>query len=241
LTSWLPRLVTCSIMPGDRTVAPSETSRERFSVRLKRAGLAFLFSAVLLIPRVRRLRRRTRVWTLIRVAAAVGSVWLAGRFVRGTAGIWFLLFAIGLAVFSLLVRARPERKSVDDVAREVNALVALNGGLWIGEADAKHVPETSILVVSDRLVVFTAKLQQVAEIPLARVRQVRTRALPARPAPKNGDAAADAWEMEISWTSTGQTRNATFRFRGFFAEHLARVAEQTITSVWKKELPVLRS
>jgi hypothetical protein len=227
-------------MPDDKTVKASETGRERLSSRLKRAGLAFLFSAVLLIPRVRRLRRRTRVWTLIRVVAAIAAAWLIWQFVRGTAGIPSLLFAIGLALLSVLVKARPERKSVDDLAREINALVVLNGGSWIDPEQSKPVPETSIFVNPDRLVVFTAKLQQVTEILLSGVRQVCTRAVPS-PAFKDGDPAAEVWEMEIRWHSNGRTHVATFRFHSFFAEHLARVAEQTITSVWKKQLPVLRS
>jgi len=225
----------------NKTVESSEAGRERLSSRLKRAGLAFVFSAVLLIPRVRRLRRRTGVWTLIRVVAAIAGAWLFLRFVSGTAGNSSLLFAIGLALFSFLVKARPERKSVDDISREVNALVVLNGGSWISPEKSNPVPETSIFVVSDRLVVFTSRLQQVAEIPLGRVGQVRARSVLPRPVVNNGQAAAEVWELELFWNSNGQTHITAFRFRGFFAEHLARVAEQTITSVWKKPLPVLRS
>jgi hypothetical protein len=225
----------------NKSAEPSGPHREGFINRLKQAGLAFLFSTVLLIPRVRRLRRRTRVWTLIRVLAAVVSVWLVWRFVRGAAGIPSFLFAIGLALFSLLVKARPERKSVDDVAREINALVVLNGGSWVNPEQPKSVPATNIFVVPERLLVFTSSLQQVAEIPLSAVRQVCAQALPSAAAPRNGDAAAQVWEMQIVWHSTHETHRATFHFEGFFAEHLARVAEQTITSVWKKQLPVLRS
>lgn len=230
-------------MPDDKNKAAKSTEEghERRSNRLKRAGLAFLFSTILLIPRVRRLRRRGRVWTLVRVFAAMASAWLVWRFARGNAGVPSLLLGIGLAAFSLLVRSRPERKSVDDVAREIKALVVLNGGSWIGKERAKSVPETSIFVVPDRLVVLTAQLQQLTEIPLAGVHQVRSHPVLRTSARKNGDAAAETWEMEILWTSTGQTHGATFRFESFFAEHLARVAEQTITSVWKKQLPVLRS
>jgi hypothetical protein len=227
-------------MPSDKTAEPSQVGQGVFRNRLKQAALAFLFSAVLVIPRVRRLRRRVRVWTLIRVFAAVAGAWLVWQFIRGNAGIPSLLFAITLAGFGLL-RARPERKSVDDLAREVNALVVLNGGSWINPEHSKPVPKTRRFVVPDRLVVFTASLQQAAQIPLSGVRQVCTHAvLPASPT-MNGDTVAQAWEMEIFWTSTGKAHSATFRFEGFFAEHLARVAERTITSVWKKQLPVLRS
>jgi hypothetical protein len=181
------------------------------------------------------------VWTFIRALAVVAGAWLAWRFVHGTAGIPSLSFAIGLALFGLLVKARPQRKSVDDVARELNALVVLNGGSWISEEHSKPVPETSIFVVSDRLVVLTAKFHEIAEIPLASVCKVSIHALVLGSPRGNGGAAAEAWEMEIVFTSANETRITTFRFDGFFAEHLARVAQQTITSVWKKQLPVLRS
>ena len=35
-------------------------------------------------------------------------------------------------------------------------------------------------------------------------------------------------------------RTARFRYDGFFAEHLARVAETTVRNVLRRELPVLR-
>ena len=228
-------------MPEDKTVEPSEARRERLSSRLKRAGLAFLFSAVLLIPRVRRLRRRVRVWTLVRVLAVVAGAWLGWQFARGTADVPSLSLAIALVILGLFVRARPERKSVDDAAREINALVVLNGGAWIKEGRSKPVPKVSIFVVPDRLAVFTHTLQRVAEIPLASLRQVSAHPAAPSTAPENGDRAAQPWEIEILWTSAGEAHSATFRFQGFFAEHLARVAEQTITSVCKKQLPVLRS
>ena len=227
-------------MPGDKTVQRLE-HHQRFSSPFTRAGLAFLFSAILLIPRVRRLRRRVLVWTLMRVLAGVAGAWLAWRFAHGTTGIPSLLLAIGLVVVGLLAKARPERRSIDDVARELSALVVLNGGSWVNEGYSRPVPETSIFVVSDRVVVFTAKLAQVAEIPLARVRQVSSHAIDPGTPRKNGDAAAKTWQTEVTWNSAGDTHRASFRFDGFFAEHLARVAELTITSVWKKHLPLLRS
>lgn len=228
-------------MRGDKAVESSESGRELFTTRLKRAGLAFLFSAVLLIPRVRRLRRRVRVWTLFRVVAVLAGVWLGWQFLRGAAGIPSLSLAIALVIFGLLVRARPERKSIDDLAREIKALVVLNGGAWTKKGRSKPVTEVSIFVVPNRLAVFTNTLQQVLEIPFASVRQVSAHPAAPAPGPKNGDRAALPWEMEILWTPEGQTHTTIFRFEGFFAEHLARVAEQTIANVWKKQLPVLRS
>jgi hypothetical protein len=228
-------------MPGDKTAEQSKSDRQGLPNRLKRTTFALLFSAILLIPRMRRLRRKVLVWTLVRVLAVLAGAWLGWQFARGTAGVPSLSFAVALVIFGLAVRARPERKSVDDVAREINALVVLNGGAWINGEHSKPVKGTHILVVSDRLVVLTSKLHQIAEIHLPSVRQVRAQALFPGSAPKNGDRAAVPWQTELLWSLGGQAHSAAFHFDGFFAEHLARVAEQTITSVWKKQLPVLRA
>ena len=227
-------------MPGDKTIELSERHQRRFSNQLKQAGLAFLFSSILLIPRVRRLRRRLLIWTLIRALAVLAGAWLVWRFLHGSTGIASLLVAIGLVVGGLLIKARPERKSIDDVARELEALVVLNGGSWSNEKYSRPVPETSIFVVSDRVVVFTAKLAQLTEIPLAGVRQISSRADVAGTPRKNAEP-AETWQTEVTWTSAGETHTTTFRFDGFFAEHLARVAEHTIANIWRKQLPVLRS
>jgi hypothetical protein len=228
-------------MPGDKGVEQTESDRHSVGNRLKRTTFAVLFSAILLIPRMRRLRRKVLAWTLIRVLAVLAGAWLGWQFARGTAGIPSLSFAVVLVILGLAVRARPERKSVDDVAREVNALVVLNGGAWINGEHSNPIKDTNILVVSDRLVVLTSKLQHISEIQLASVRQVRAQAVSRAWAPKNGDRAAVPWQTELLWSFAGQTHSAIFHFDGFFAEHLARVAEQTITSVWKKQLPVLKA
>ena len=71
---------------------------------------------------------------------------------------------------------------------------------------------------------------------------VRVRELAARPVPAQGgpEDEAQTWDLEITWESKDM-RTARFRYDGFFAEHLARVAENTVRNVLRKELPVLKS
>jgi hypothetical protein len=67
------------------------------------------------------------------------------------------------------------------------------------------------------------------------------RQLEARPvaAPGEPEEESQTWDLEICWEAKTM-RAARFRYDGVFAEHLARVAESTMRSVMRRELPVLR-
>ncbi len=196
--------------------------------RLKRAAIGVLFFLILLIPRVRRLRRRVRVWTAVRVVAGVAGIGLAMMFFSGR-GAGFLAGAALLVLFALLVRATPVVKSLDDRVRELGAVVVLNGGTFIpsaGEAGcAVH-----IFAGAERLTVEDGRGSRFLEIPLAKIQRCAARALE----PGEGKP----WELEITWDSPNP-KPAKFRFDGFFAEHLGRVAESTIENLRRKDLPVL--
>jgi hypothetical protein len=213
--------------------------------RAKRAAIAVLFSAILVIPRLRRLRRKPLPWTFVRLASFAAGACLIWRFARGHAapgaehvpGVLSLLFGIVLAAFGVLVRARPEARKIDAVASDLHALVVLNGGTYSSGDGAKPVPRVRIAVSADRLTVLTEKHQRVAEIPVAAIRRLSaSSALGLR----SQKAQSPPWQLELQWESSGP-RISRFAFEGFFAEHLARVAEQTIASQWKKALPVLKS
>ncbi len=211
----------------------SALAREPASARARRLALAVLFSAILLIPRLRRLRRRPKAWLVVRIIAGAAGAALIWRFARSNHGPASLIVGVFLAAFAALARARPEKKTVDDVARELGALVVVNGGDFSGAGNAHR--GVSIVVAPERLVVLTHAFEKLAEIPVAATRQIST-----GPAGANGHRSNDVWELRIDWGSGGR-ETASFRFRGTFAEHLARVAGQTITSVWKKRLPVIRT
>ena len=228
--------------PAQRAADTTANPPRPAGSRARRAAIAALFSVILLIPRLRRLRRRPVAWTAVRVACVAVGAGLAWRFARtlggarpapGTAS---LLFGVLLAAFGLLVRARPEGKSMDAVAGELGALVTLNGGSYAA-AGARPVRRVSIAVGPERLVVLGPGQNRLAEIPLGALTQLAASATPPVKARKAGPA---PWQLEVSWQSDG-LQTARFVFEGYFAEHLARVAEQSIASQWKKELPVLKS
>jgi len=233
------------------TDQPSAPARAPMSARAKRAAMAVLFSVILLIPRIRRLRRKVWAWTLVRCLAGLAGAELIWRFAAGRLGAGPaqaqgtapLLFGVGLLVLGALVKARPETPSLDQLARELEALVVVNGGRFLPPNGAQPAPDVNLLVGAERLLVLNRRRQPVAEIPLGQVQHLSAHvaSLPepsARPGSYGRGAAGPAWDLEVVWESS-PPQTACFRYQGVFAEHLARVAEQTIRSLWKKGLPVL--
>ncbi len=203
----------------------------------KRAALWVLFTAVLMIPRVRRLRRKPRAWTTIRLAAGAAGAYFVWRFIHVGVGAGYLGLGLALLCFGLLARARPETKSVDQQARDFNALVVLNGGTFVPAPGAKPSGRTRIFVNPERLFVLDGGDRLLVEIPLAAACRLAARAIPVEDAARYP---ARPWELEITW-QPGNEQRAVFRFEGLFAEHLVRVAETTIRTLMRKELPVLKA
>jgi hypothetical protein len=197
--------------------------------RLKRAAIGVLFFSILLIPRVRRLRRQVQVWTAVRVMAGLTGLGLVWFYFSGR-GAGFLVCAALLILFALLIRATPVVKSLDDRARELGALSILNGGIMISSPGETPVKAT-IFAGTERLTVEDDRGRLFAEIPLAKIQRCAARALE----PGEGKP----WEFEIVWSSPN-LQTTRFHFSGFFAEHLARVAEATIENLRREELTVLK-
>ncbi len=194
--------------------------------------MAVLFSAILLIPRLRRLRRNVRAWTAVRIVLLAGGALLLWRaFAQNGESTVFLACGIVLVLLGTVVRARPLRKPIDAVARELDALVVLNGGFLLDSPDPErvgsHAPRISIFVCATVLRVLDASYRELLEIPVAMIRKIAVREDSAIP--------PGAWRLDI----VGESGSWSFRYEGAFAEHLARVAEQTLHEVWKKGLPVI--
>ncbi len=205
-------------MPDERT----EERREGWPQRVRRAALFVLFALVLLIPKTLGLRRRPRTWKAIRaVVALLGALLVAVP--TGNSWSW-ITAAIGLALFlaALLVPAARPEKSVDELARELGALVVVNGGRF-REPAGGAVP-AQLFVAAERVIALDARHTALAEIPLRVVSSVRA------------EEAADGWKLRVEWGHS----TAEFTYDGFFAEHLARVAEDTLRSQLRRELPVLK-
>ncbi|MDE3178112.1 MAG: hypothetical protein KGM47_00515 [Acidobacteriota bacterium] len=202
-----------------------------------RTAVAILFSAILLIPRLRRLRRSVPVWTAIRIvilALGVFILWRGWRSGAGGLGASYLTPGIILVLFAALVGARPVKKPVDAVARELEALIVLNGGSFLGREeghDVRSSPGTSIFVSHDSLRILDRDHRHLLEIAVGDIRDIVVR--------EEADGnRSGLWFLEIMRKTAGSSP-ACFRYDGVFAEHMARVAERTLLSVWKKGLPVI--
>jgi hypothetical protein len=201
---------------------------------IRKAALSVLFAAILVIPKVRRLRSRILEWSAVRILVAFLGCLLGWRYKHANGGVVDLVLGVALMAFGLLVRAKPEAKSVDAQARELDALVVLNGGAFIPAGNERPSRLVRIFVNPDRLFVVDEHEHTLEEIPLVRVRELVVRPIPAA---GESEAEAQTWDLEITWESK-DSRTARFRYDGVFAEHLARVAETTVRNLLRKGSPV---
>jgi len=210
------------------------------SVRLwhaiRKAALSVLFAAILVIPKVRALRRRIWEWSAVRVLIASLGCLLGWRYKHAKGGVIDLVVGVALMAFGLLVRAKPQAKSVDAQARELDALVVLNGGAFIPAGKERPLTMARIFVNPDRLFVVDEREHTLEEIPLVRVRELAARPVHVSDEP---EAEAQTWDLEITWEAK-EMRTARFRYDGVFAEHLARVAETTVRNQLRRDMVVLR-
>jgi len=220
-------------MPENKSGEQSPQPRRTFGQLARQAGLFMLFGTILMIPRIRRLRRRVWAWTCVRLAAAVCGGWLLWRFAGAGAGTLTLAGGLLLLACSLLVGAKPEVESVDAMAQELSALIVLNGGIFRQSPDSTPVAKAQIFVHPDQIIVLGPRERHLLEIPLAKVRNMA-----AHPVSKGDEADGEPWEVEINWVAEGPC-TTTFHYGGVFAEHLARVTESTLRSQWIKDLPVI--
>ena len=190
-----------------------------------------LFGTILMIPRIRRLRRRVWAWTLVRLGAAACGGWLVWRYAHARSGVAALAGGLLLLIFSLLIRAKPVVKSVDAIAHELGALIVLNGGIFRPTPDSAPIQRTQIFVHPEQVIVQGPGERRLLEIPLAMMRNLTAHPLVGEnPQP---------WQVEINWLAEAPC-TTTFQYDGTFAEHLARVTEMTLRNQWKKELPVIQ-
>ncbi len=191
------------------------------SAALKKLAIAALFALVLLIPKLLRLRRDPRSWLAFRIALGITGAAL----VVLPLGLWnaWLLSIAGLAMFmaaALLPPARPDR-SVDDKARELGALVVVSGGDY--QPGNGALTTVQLFVGAERIWALDSSLRPLLVIPAAEIKKLHVCPV------KNGTS------LRLEW----QDHSAEFLYRGFFAEHLAVVAEASIRNAARTSLPIL--
>jgi hypothetical protein len=220
-------------MAQNNSAESSPQPPRTFGQWAKRAGLFMLFGTILLIPRIRRLRRRAGAWACVRLGAAACATWLVWRHTHGGAGMASLVAGLLLFAFSLLVHAKPVAKSTDAIADELGALIVLNGGIFRQSSDSTPIPRAQIFVHPEQVIVHGPDERRLLEIPLAKVRSMA-----AHPVTNEAGEGKAPWEVEINWLADVPC-TTTFQYEGAFAEHLAQVTESTLRSQWKKELLVI--
>jgi hypothetical protein len=192
------------------------------AARLRRGVLWVIFGLILMIPKVNRLRGQKKLWNFIRVLVAFAG---AGMLALGVlSGHSYALLAAGalMLLFALVMSATGAHLSVDARARELGALIVVDGGCYIDSAGSRH--RAKLFLAPDRLRVLDSALQVLLEIPLQQIRSLSVR------------PAGIHWNLRIEGAETA----AEFTYEGSFAEHLARVADAMVRSRLSHELPVFR-
>ena len=203
------------------TASPGHTQREGILTKLRNTGIGALFVLALIIPKLLHLRRNPGAWLAFRIVLGISGAAL----VILPIAFWnsWLAAIAGLALFmlaALLPSAKPDLHT-DDAARELGALVVVNGGRYQpGNAPAASV---QLFVGAERVWALDSHRKPLLVIPVAEMTSARA---------EHSDG---HWFLRIRWADL----HAEFAYRGIFAEHLARVAESTFRSVMHPTLPVL--
>jgi hypothetical protein len=197
--------------------SPDEAASSRFRNLL----IGALFALVLLVPKLLRIRRNAQSWMAFRVFLGFAGAAL----VVLPLGLWnsWLAAIAGLGMFMaaiLLPPAKPHNVS-DDKARELGALVIVNGGKY-QPGSAAPAP-VRLFVGAERIWALDTHFQPLLVIPVTQITSANAR------------QCKDRWILQVRW----QDNAADFSYQGMFAEHLARVAESTLGSVIGSPLPIL--
>jgi hypothetical protein len=206
-------------MNGTATSADSDT--ENIVTRLQKLAVGGLFAAVLLVPKVLNLRRDERSWTAFRILLGMAGAAL----VILPLAFWnsWLAAIAGLALFLTAALLPPVASTItiDDKARELGALVVVNGGKYMSRGSTSG--PVHLFVGADHIWVLDSQFRRLQTIAVSEVSSVGVQ------------EAAGRWSVWIRHANNSDE----FSYRGIFAEHLARVAETTVRGVMHASLPIL--
>jgi hypothetical protein len=203
------------------TSNPALSPSEGFGKKLRNAAIGTLFAMVLLIPKLLHLRRNAHSWMLFRALLGIAGAALVVLPLGLGNGYLFSLAGLTMFIAAILLPPAKPILSADDKARELGALVVVNGGQYQpGNAAAAMV---QLFVGAEHICVLDDRFQSLLVIPVAEITSART------------EESGGRWLLRIGWAD----RAAEFSYSGIFAEHLARVAESTLHSVMRPSLPVI--
>ena len=203
------------------TATTTETAlADGLAAKLRKTAIDAGFAVVLLIPKVLSLRRDERSWVIFRLVLGVFGAALVVLPI-GFFGSYFLALA-GLAAFIVAILLPPPKATsgVDDKARELGALVVVDGGTF--QSGSFAVP-VQLFVGSQNVWALEADFHPLLVIPVTELISAQAEELDGQ------------WMLRLRWAD----RSAIFSYSGLFAENLARTAESTVQSVMHPSVPVL--
>lgn len=203
---------------------PQEAIATRFNTlaRLRRGGLWLLFTLTSAIPKVFALRRNRRVWLAMRIALGIIGAMMVMAPLGKTSGWVSGIAGLILFVIAALAGASRADNSVDNRARELGALVTVNGGHY--EQAHGRVAIVRLFVGAERIWAMDPALHPILVVPVNEIVSVRAA------------KSVSGWSLWLEWSGSV----AEFTYEGFFAEHIARIAENTIRSVLRPQIRVVQ-
>ena len=201
--------------------ATAASQHQGTTARLRNVLIGAMFAVILLIPKLLRFRRNAQSWMAFRVILGFAGTAL----VILPLSLWnsWLAAIAGLGMFLAAILLPPVQSHTmtDDKASELNALVVVNGGKY---QPGNGAPASAQLFVGvERTWALDAHFQPLLVIPVPEIRSVTV------------VQHSDRWVLQVRWSDNA----AEFSYQGVFAEHLARVAQSTLSSVMHSPLPVL--
>src|SRR6202162_3797602 len=203
------------------TATTTETAlAESLGAKLRKTAIGAGFAVVLLVPKVLSLRRDERSWVIFRMVLGVFGAALVILPI-GLFGSHCVAVA-GLVAFIVAILLPPPKATsgIDDKARELGALVVVDGGTFLSGSFAVPV---ELFVGSQKRWALEADFHPLLVIPVPELISAQAEEMDGR------------WILRLRWADRG----AIFSYSGVFAENLARTAENTVQSVMHSSVPVL--
>jgi hypothetical protein len=203
------------------TSRPANSETQGSGRTLRHVLIGVMFAVVLLVPRILHARRNPKSWMLFRILLGIAGAALVVFPVGLPNGYVIPLVGLAMFVLAILLPAAKPGTSTDDKARELGALVVVNGGRFkVGEGPSFVA---QLFVGPDFVCVLDSRFQSHLRIPSGDITFAQA------------EESHGHWFLRVEWP----TGIAVFDYRGVFSEHLARVAESTIHSVMRPALAVL--
>lgn len=199
--------------------AISSTSEDNLFQRVKGFAGAGLFLVVRRFPRLVQLHRNEKSWTLFRIALACFGAALVVLPLSLWNGWMTAIFGLFLFITSILLPPAETESDTDRKARDLGAQTVVSGGLYQpGNAPAT---QARLFLSPTHIWALDKHFDPLLVIPTPEISGLRV--VPA----------GERWLLQIRWAD----HKAEFSYDGFFAERLARLAEESIRASIPGELP----